>query len=225
MNAKAFAELLTAIASLAWPVFGFLVVLKMLPFAKGLFTRDKVKIKIGELELSAEEATETISSQIKDLQAKLVQLEKRYAEHPNDKAFPPTESPKVFEKKHSERILWVDDVPANNAIQIDFLRTNGFEVWLARSTAEGMSQFESGSKIDLVITDLGRWENSKYVPNAGIILTHQIRSKDKTIPIIIFTSPNAAEKCADDAKTARASAITSSPVDLYLFIQKFLKKA
>lgn len=223
MDAKAIAEVLSALAAVAWPTLAALAVWKMFPFAKELFDRDKIKIKIGELELTAEEATETISVQIKDLQAKVVQLESRIAakEDKNDHV---TINSIEYSNIARGKILWVDDMPTNNAIQIDLLQNNGYEVILANSTEDGIKKFENSKNFDLIITDMGRSEKKKYIPDAGVFFVQEMRKRKVSVPIIVFSTRASIEKFGKDARRAGASALTNSPVDLYSLIQNFLKK-
>ena len=66
-------------------------------------------------------------------------------------------------------------------------------------------------KFDRIITDMGRAESGRFNSTAGIDLIRKIREKDKEIPIIVSCSKDAVRKYADEALTAGANAITSSP--------------
>ncbi|MDC7789589.1 response regulator [Rhodoplanes sp. TEM] len=223
MDTKAIADLVSALASLAWPVLAFLVILKIFPLAVGLFKRERVRIKIGDMELSAEQAGEAFTSQIKDLQAKLVQIEDRLGMSGGSREAERFSEIETLPTRR--RILWVDDIPTNNAISIDKLKGDGYDVIVARSTREAIEQIDSSSGFDLIISDMGRHESGRYVPNAGIIFAREIRQRALNLPIIIFSSQVSIQKYQQDAREAGVTAMTTSVVDLYLFIQRSLSAA
>ena len=58
------------------------------------------------------------------------------------------------------RILWVDDSPANNQSETEFLRDLGIDIDTALSTAEALEQLRR-NHYDLLITDQSRPEKSE----------------------------------------------------------------
>ena len=221
---KEVTELLSAIASLAWPALAAVALYFLYPFAKVLMSRDKVKIKIGEMELSAEQATESISNQVKDLQNKLLEIERRLPERAQTSAT--NEAPFDLEAAPANpqrRILWVDDKPSNNAIQVDKLRNEGWQVELALTTAEALDKFDD-QKFDLIISDMGRREDGISRPTAGIDLAEEIRSRDSQIPIIVFTTHQALSRFQVPAKKAGISVLTNSTVELYRQLESAVGK-
>jgi CheY-like chemotaxis protein len=219
---KDLAELLTAIGTFAWPVMAAVAFCFLFPFAKGFLSRDKVKIKIGEMEISAEQATEQISNQLKDLQNKVIELEQR--------ALPQT-SPQILlsDKKplvpaSERRILWVDDYPSNNAIQIDKLRSEGWSIELATTTSQALEMIAI-QKYNLIISDMGRRENGERRPMAGIQLAEKIRATDSKIPIFIFTTHQALTRFKAGVEKAKIDLITNSTVELYQQIEMVTGKA
>jgi hypothetical protein len=86
----------------------------------------KFTIKVAGNELTMEEASEQQRVILSDLQAKLVELEKRLgsglATLQNPISAPPTSS---------KRILWVDDRPKNNSFFVASLEERGVRVDIA----------------------------------------------------------------------------------------------
>lgn len=74
MDAKAWAELIKAVAELLWPVFAIGVLWVARPFIQRMLQRDNIKIKVGDYELSIGEATANMGSAITDIQAKLAEM-------------------------------------------------------------------------------------------------------------------------------------------------------
>ena len=88
----------------------------------------------------------------------------------------------------SQRILWVDDNPDNNAFVIASLEEQGIEVIQALSTAQAMQILvSSGLSFNVIISDMGRTEEGEYRHNAGILLIKAIREAGITLPIFVFT--------------------------------------
>jgi len=79
-------------------------------------------------------------------------------------------------------VLWVDDHPANNALDVRYLRSRDIAVHLARSTDEAVKLLAM-NRYDLVISDLGRGENRL----AGADLAQRLRANAAAVPIMIYT--------------------------------------
>jgi CheY-like chemotaxis protein len=213
---KEFAELLTAMGAFAWPAVAAVALYFFYPFAKEFLSRDKVKIKFGEMEISAEQATEQISNQVKDLQNKVLELERRGIREPALQKFAADMESAVQPSGH--KILWVDDYPSNNAIQIDKLRGDGWSIELATSTSQALEMLKV-QKYDLIITDMGRKEGGERRPTAGIQLAEMVRRNNPKIPILVFTTHKAIERFQASATRVGINSITNSTVDLYRQIE------
>lgn len=109
-------------------------------------------------------------------------------------------------------ILWVDDVPQNNAAIVDALRSLDIEVQLAKSTSEALDLLNRRS-YGLIISDLGRQESDGYNPTAGVDLIRAVRARDSVVPIFIFGTHRALSMQEDLLRhgatfvTSRASAL------------------
>jgi CheY-like chemotaxis protein len=204
---ESIAHLLTALASLAWPV-AFAVMLfvfyepikKLIDSARGR----KFTIKVAGNELTMEEASEQQRLIVSDIQLKLAELEKRLtlnSHEPLTLASTPSRS--------SKHILWVDDRPKNNSFLVASLEERGAKVDIALSTEEGLEKFKSG-QYDVVISDMARPEGEK----AGIDLAKKIRMLNPNTPFFIFCGNWAARNLKEESLQAGVTSITSSGTTL-----------
>ncbi|WP_280383533.1 hypothetical protein [Nocardia wallacei] len=112
-------------------------------------------------------------------------------------------------------VLWVDDKPQNNALIVDRLERNGVRVDIARTTEEALTLLDRGRNYGVVVTDWGRTENGVRVSDAGRRLLEEVRERDTSAPLIIYTSAfgiSAARR--DSATEAGARLVTGSTTRL-----------
>lgn len=114
-------------------------------------------------------------------------------------------------------MLWVDDYPTNNAQLAATLKERGTDVVIATSTSEALRLFHRGG-IDAIISDMGRHEDQRTVPDAGVKLTESIRAEDKSTPIYIYCSRRGVAAHEAAAKLAGATGVTSSALDLLAWL-------
>lgn len=113
-------------------------------------------------------------------------------------------------------MLWVDDHPENNAIEITRLTSLGYNITTARSTKEAVDQLGSRpNRFGVLITDLGRGVLGR---TAGLDTIREARALGFTGTSIIYTSPAAARDKSAEASAVGAS-ITGSPSELLRMIQ------
>jgi CheY-like chemotaxis protein len=149
-----------------------------------------------------------------------------YAEPPSDDPERPTypqprESVNYPDSRDMTRkhILWVDDKPSNNAFLIDKLRKDGVEITESLSTREALTFLGKNTKdINVIISDMGRFEDGHYQPEAGLKLITSIR--DLGIPILIFSSARYARQNGEAVKTAGAKGVTSSSLELLEWLKE-----
>jgi DNA-binding response OmpR family regulator len=79
-------------------------------------------------------------------------------------------------------ILWVDDHPSNNELEVEEFRRRRIAVHLAKSTEDAMNLLNMNG-YDLVVSDLGRGEDRL----AGLRMTEALRQRGLTIPVFIYT--------------------------------------
>lgn len=210
-----------ALASVGWLLLAIGVVVFAFPLLYRI-TKDRAfTVKIAGIELSAQDATENLTAAIKDLQEKV----KRIEEHLESalRSVEAREDVKDSNVGAGKRVLWVDDNPSNNALIVEKLQDDGFAVDLALSTKEGMSLFKR-RHYDLVLSDMGRKEGNRDVPDAGVVLAKEIRSLSPNVPFLVFCSSRARDAFAPRAMNAGANHVTSSAIELYKLIQAELHK-
>lgn len=203
---------LDGLASLAWPIVIVIFVLcfrrEIISVLNSLKTRG-FSVKVGENELTTEEASAQQSFIIKDILNQIGHIEKRlevylesYGKERREK-----ESNETDIKVRS--ILWVDNKPRNNSYLIAYLSDLGIRIDTSVSTSEAIQKFQS-SNYDRIITNMIRPESER----AGIELTKQIRDTDRDIPIIIYCGTKSANVWRQEARNIGANEITDSPSKL-----------
>ncbi|HEX4702641.1 MAG TPA: response regulator [Pseudonocardiaceae bacterium] len=106
-------------------------------------------------------------------------------------------------------VLWVDDEPAHNALQLDQLERRGIVVDTARSTREAVQKL-TGQRYQIIVSDMERVEGGKPVPNAGLELIRTVRTFDRETPVVIYSSGPAGKILGDTAAQIGADLVTSS---------------
>lgn len=140
-----------------------------------------------------------------------------YAPVPPQPSAPVAGSPEAAGNAHPRAapnaVLWVDDVPENNALIVDQLQRDGVRVDLARSTQEGLALLGS-RRYAIVLSDMGRTENGTVVPDAGLRLLRAVRETDPRIPFVIYCGTRTHDRYQFQAMSEGATAITASPTVL-----------
>jgi CheY-like chemotaxis protein len=219
------ARIIEALGSLLWPLLLAVVVLRVVPHLPGLIAdlREALrtrafKVKIGGAELSVEEATEQLRRQVTDLQTQMAaQLTER------SPAGTAAASPQPYQGRPT--VLWVDDKPEGNALELAKLRDDGVEVLQARSTAEAMDVLTLRRGVQAIVTDLGRAEGGEYRPHAGLALLRQLREAGFEQPVLVYTSARGVARDREDAVAAGAERVTASPTELFAALRELLRPA
>ncbi len=189
-------------------------------------------IKIGQQELSFKQYREQQAKPIEELDARIESLEKQIS------SALPTAAGAIAELKMPEwkveglitpgpapvsneaALLWVDDVPENNALLVESFQRKGIAVELAKSTEEGLERFSKGG-IVAIISDMGRREDKHFRPKAGLDFLKQIREIDKKIPFLFYTSSRSKDAALEDAAALNAR-ITTSFLEVSRFVRNVL---
>jgi CheY-like chemotaxis protein len=219
-----FAKLLEGLAALAWPAIIILLIFLFRPAVAALIESArsrKFTLKIGGQELTMEEANQQQRTLIADLQAQVLELRNRI-EGVTQPALAEPEARLVAPPSPSGLILWVDDQPKNNSYFVQELSDKGVKVDLALSTSEGLRLFAKGA-YGVVISDMGRTEDGSYKATAGLELLRKVREQNRTVPFIIFCSSRGAREHKESAISLGATAITSSPTELFGLFQTVVK--
>jgi CheY-like chemotaxis protein len=216
------ARIIEAIGSLLWPLLLAVVLLRVLPHLPGVVAdlrqalRSRAfKVRVGGAELSVEQATEELRRQVSDLQTLMAA---QLAERGPAGAAAAVASP----WRDRPTVLWVDDRPEGNALEVAKLRDDGVEVLQARSTAEAMDVLTLRRGVRAVITDLGRDEGGEFRPHAGLALLRQLREAGFELPVLVYTSPRGVARDRDDALAAGAARVTASPTELFAALRELL---
>jgi CheY-like chemotaxis protein len=201
------AKLISALASLAWPLVLAILLFKLFGPIRALVESArgrKFSIKVAGNELTMEEVSEQQRVIVSDLQSKVAELERRLSTVP-------TAAPAQFRpiEPSAQRVLWVDDSPRNNSLLAASLEERGARVDVALSTEEALTKFKR-QRYDFVLSDMGRPEGEK----AGIDLTKKIKAISPTTPVFIFCGAWAARNLRAEALSAGANQITSSATTL-----------
>ncbi|MFI9815469.1 response regulator [Saccharothrix variisporea] len=217
------AEIITAVAALLWPL---IVLTLLVTFRRPLrevvhsAKHREVTLEVGGQLVTLGKLNEVQNSTIADLQRQIGTLKAEL------------EAKDVIEEDRAEHaevdgvagwsaplaVLWVDDHPENNVLQVEQLRRNGVRVDLVTSTAEGVARFEKG-RYRAVVTDLARHENGTMVTDAGLRLVRALKALDPAVPIAVYGGWRAVE-VADALKAAGAGIVTDSPFVLSEFLRE-----
>jgi CheY-like chemotaxis protein len=229
------ARVIEAIGSLLWPLLVAVLLIRVIPHIPGVVAdlRKAMRTRaftvgIGGAELSVEDATEQLRRQVADLQNHMAVL---LAERGEVGAAAPPPAPAgagVVEPagpapdQGRATVLWVDDDPDANALELAKLRDDGVEVLLARSTVEAMDVLSLRRGVRAVVTDLGRAEDGEFRSHAGLALLRQLHEAEQDQPVLVYTGPRRVELDRQDALDAGAAVVTASPTELFAALRGLL---
>jgi CheY-like chemotaxis protein len=233
------ARIIEAVGSLLWPLLVAVVLIRVVPHIPGVVAdlRKAMRtraftVKIGGVELSIEDAAEQLRRQVTDLQTQLAaQLAQRGDAGPGPPAAPgaPPDAPDgaaagagPAADQGRATVLWVDDDPDGNALELAKLRDDGLEVLLARSTAEAMDVLSLRRGVRAIVTDMGRAEDGEFRSHAGLALLRQLHEAEQDQPVLVYTSARRVELDRQDALDAGATAVTASPTELFAALRRIL---
>lgn len=117
-------------------------------------------------------------------------------------------------------VLWVAERPESHALLVGQLRDNGVRVTIARTTSEAMEQV-SRRPYRLVVSDMGRREDGRYRPDAGVALLGELRDTGIEVPVVVFGEHRGELQYGAQARHAGAVAVTSSAAELVRHFQNF----
>jgi hypothetical protein len=163
-SAGGIAQLLSAIAQLLWPVVALLLAYWLLSELKQIFHRisqsKNLTVKWGDKELSIQEAADNIQRVVGSLLDTEAASGSKQVNSSPPGAWLPQESKlsevqRIAAASLPRRILWVDDRPEGNALEMARLQDRGIQIDETVSTEEALRFFEPG-KYALVVTDMFR---------------------------------------------------------------------
>jgi CheY-like chemotaxis protein len=216
MNGIEAPELLEALSKLAWPVLVAFIIWKLYPGIREIIDSRGFKVKVGDIEVTVQQASDQLRNQLEDLQRVVAQQQR------------PSDFSKVEDAPATEvgiggvyRILWVDDNPPNNAFEIAKLKSDGFEIIQAKSTSEALGKLQGGDlSVDAIISDMGRQESGSYDPDAGVKFIEQARSAGITKPIFIYTTARHAARTRGRVAEVGGNGTTKSALELFEMIRQ-----
>ena len=226
------ARIIEAIGSLLWPLLVAVLLIRVIPHIPGVVAdlRRAMRtraftVKIGGAELSVEEAAEQLRRQVTDLQTHMAN---QLAERGHRPTRPPAArigaeaaaGPAADQGRPT--VLWVDDNPEANTLELAKLRDDGVEVLLARSTAEAMDVLSLRRGVGAIVTDMGRTEDGEFRSHAGLALLRQLHEAEQSQPVLVYTSTRRVELDRQDALDAGATVVTSSPTELFAALRRVL---
>lgn len=233
------ARIIEAIGSLLWPLLVAVLLIRVIPHIPGVVAdlRKAMRtraftVKVGGVELSIEDATEQLRRQVTDLQTHLAA---QLAQQPDPGPPPaPGAPPAPGTPPDAEAaagpvadlgratVLWVDDNPDANTLELAKLRDDGLEVLLARSTAEAMDVLSLRRGVGAIVTDMGRAEDGEFRSHAGLALLRQLHEAEQDQPVLVYTSARRVELDRQDALDAGATTVTASPTELFAALRPVL---
>jgi len=218
MEPKDIVELVKAVALLAWPLIAAVVLAALFPTIVAIARSRSFSVKVAGMEISVQDATEKLQSQIDDLQHQVIALRGEggpsVARTAEAVAAPVAPSP-----ARGPRVLWVDDNMSNNAFQIGQLHDQGVTVVQSASTEDAMAILAGSPPFDAVISDMGRREGGMYQVQAGLNLIRRMRQADILTPFIVYSSQRYADSNRAAVKAAGGDGATSSPVELLEWVR------
>jgi CheY-like chemotaxis protein len=108
------------------------------------------------------------------------------------------------------RVLWVDDDPDNNLLEVSTLLHMGLSVVQATSTAAAL-RYEERMHFDLVITDLTRDRDGGQT--AGVEFIRELRARGFLRPVFVYAGDIEARR--ELAAAAGAAVVTTAPGVLF----------
>lgn len=112
-----------------------------------------------------------------------------------------------------DRIVWVDDHPEGNRLEVAEMERR-FDIVMATSTAEGLSQVSKSPDDTAVITDAVRVEGGKENFDAGRDLIKALKERYGEVPVYVFCGSDTAENYSARLEQAGARIVTASFTEL-----------
>ncbi|MBA4211199.1 MAG: hypothetical protein C0454_16865 [Parvibaculum sp.] len=212
----ALASLIEALATLLWPVAAILGAIWALPRLEALAKSRGLTIKIAGNEISVSDAADSLTRQVDDLRQV---VERLAAARPLDETVERTRT--AYETSVDglpTEILWVDDNPENNALEIAQLESRGFDVLQAVTTSEALNLISIGFKPFAILSDMGRTEHGTYNKFAGIELLKELRKNGNEAPFYVYTTQQREVAVDELVRKNGGSGATASTSELFEWI-------
>jgi CheY-like chemotaxis protein len=214
-------KLIEAIGSVAWPFMAAVVAWKLFPAVRTIVQSRAFKVKVGDAEITVQQASDQIGHELKDLQDHLGALRKQATAV---LSAPANRTLLAKSTASPNRILWVDDNPANNAFLVAKLREDGCEVRSATSTSQAIGILGAArTAFDAIVSDMGRIEDEEYRREAGMKLLVAVKMMGLSTPFIVYSTGATAAEYRDMVCAGGGVAATGSPVELLGVLREILQ--
>jgi CheY-like chemotaxis protein len=215
---------LGALVLLAYALFRLVPTLRERGFTAKIFGNE---VHVDGPSDAVEKLSLNTERQIDDLRAQLTELRSRNATA-RDAATKGTHQPAASTPAppRTRTALWVDDEPDNNLFEVGKLREANFVVTQVESTEDAVERLQR-DRFDLILTDMGRHENGRWVEDAGLKLIRWIRSKETeqdwdATPVFVYTSSRDVSQYRELVVAERNTQITASPTVLLNSIRELI---
>jgi CheY-like chemotaxis protein len=131
-------------------------------------------------------------------------------------------SPRQDDSISASRILWADDNIGHNLFEMHYLQRLGAEIETATTTEEALRALDTG-KFDLVISDMHRVENGAEEPRAGLKLLDGLRSRRRSVPLVLYTA-NAVLLRENPEVSAYGAVATDTATELLTEVRAILSR-
>lgn len=172
---------------------------------------------VGGQELTFEEFSVQLRQQTDDIRQQLIKVQTEVENPTPNKTV--DKNLVVVNQTKVKSILWVDDHPKNNSLDIENLEKKGIEVVLSFTTDDALKKLTSSKTFDRIISDMSRRMNGKYEDKAGINLLKAVRSQGKDTPFLIYCTENSVLRYKQEAIESGVTIITSSSTELMKALQ------
>ncbi|MCI2416227.1 response regulator [Saccharopolyspora sp. K220] len=240
-------QLISSIAQLLWPLIALMAIFvfrRAIGRVLRTAERRELEFEIGGQRLTMHELNDQQNEMIQDLQRQLSLLSRQLEDRDRVgaaalEASPPMpvtalpdvpdisgdgegELPPVQAPVGSEpsAVLWVAEKPEAHAILAEQLRDNGVRVAMVSTTDEALAEL-SQRPYRLIVEDMGRKENGRWRPDAGLALLRELRDLGVDTPVIVFSSQRAQQQYGEQARQSGAVGTTSSAYEMFQNFQSF----
>jgi CheY-like chemotaxis protein len=162
-------------------------------------TRGQVELESGKL-VDVDELTRLQQPVIEDLQAQVAALVQRHASEGMAAAATPAAN------RPTLRVLWADDRPQNNTLQINMLEREGHRIDTVLDNEHALAALQA-AHYDVLITDV---ERAKENPTAGLALLRAAKQQQPDLTVLVFGSRYAVQRHGEEAKQLGADLVTDS---------------
>ncbi|WBC16991.1 response regulator [Micromonospora sp. WMMA1998] len=202
------ADIMRAVATLAWPLLVVVILIYLLPAVRRLLREShSVDVEVGGARVSVQTASNETRKLIEDLQDRVNELSALV-----DRGQEPSVEP-MGSHPAPRGILWVDDEPGGNLYERARATDGGYEVVQATSTETALKLLE-GMTPTVIVSDVGRTENGRFNPTAGLDLVRELRRRGDLTPVVFYTSPRGVALVRHDAELLTNVSCTASPTEL-----------